>query len=421
MSAIRSKAELTKTVRKAVKKQPVYDIHTHLYDKAFADLQCWGIDDLLTYHYLIAEALRQSDIAYEDFWALGKPEQAAFIWQTLFVDHSPISEATRGVLTCLDRLGIRMRDRSIEEARSFFDRRRVDDYIDTVFDVANVEAVVMTNNPFDPQERPVWDEPLALDPRFKTALRIDDLLLNWKGVCGDLKAWGYKVKPTLDKNVYAEIRRFLNDWIDRIDPVYFAASLPPDFAFPDSGPCGSILEHCVLPVGEARRLPFAMMIGVRRGINPLLRMAGDGLGLSNTQAVETICSGFPNNKFMITMLARENQHELCIVARKFRNLMLFGCWWFLNNPSMIREMTTMRLELLGTGFIPQHSDCRVLDQLIYKWEHSRAVIADALIEKYDLTMSCGWPVTKASIKQDVADLFGGNFKRFIGAETPAAS
>jgi hypothetical protein len=30
------------------------------------------------------------------------------------------------------------------------------------------------------------------------------------------------------------------------------------------------------------------------------------------------------------MLSRENQHELCVVARKFRNVHIFGCWWFTN-------------------------------------------------------------------------------------------
>jgi hypothetical protein len=58
------------------------------------------------------------------------------------------------------------------------------------------------------------------------------------------------------------------------------------------------------------------------------------------------------------MLARENQHELAVAARKFGNLMVFGCWWFVNNPSLITEITRMRVELLGTSFIPQHSDAR---------------------------------------------------------------
>ena len=56
----------------------------------------WGIDELLTYHYLEAELFRSSDIKPEQYWSMSKKEQADAIWQTLFVDHLPVSEATRG-------------------------------------------------------------------------------------------------------------------------------------------------------------------------------------------------------------------------------------------------------------------------------------------------------------------------------------
>ena len=113
------------------------------------------------------------------------------------------------------------------------------------------------------------------------------------------------------------------------------------------------------------------------------------------------------------MLSRENQHELCVVARKFPNLMIFGCWWFLNNPSIIDEMTRERLELLGFSMIPQHSDARVLDQLIYKWKHSRTVIAGVLTDKYSDLAAAGWRVSEKEIQRDVALLFGGIFENFV--------
>ena len=43
----------------------------------------------------------------------------------------------------------------------------------------------------------------------------------------------------------------------------------------------------------------------------------------------------------------------------------------MNNPSVIEEITRERIELLGLSVIPQHSDARILDQLVYKWKHSR--------------------------------------------------
>jgi hypothetical protein len=93
---------------------------------------------------------------------------------------------------------------------------------------------------------------------------------------------------------------------------------------------------------------------------------------------------------------------------------VFGCWWFTNVPLIIDEMTRMRLELLGLSFTPQHSDARVLDQVIYKWEHSRQCIATALTDKYLDLAATGWVSSEGEIKRDVADLLGGAFEGFCG-------
>ena len=155
------------------------------------------------------------------------------------------------------------------------------------------------------------------------------------------------------------------------------------------------------------------MIGVKRAVNPQLQMAGDGSGKADLTSLETLLRENPDNKFLVTLLSRENQHELCVIGRKFKNLMIFGCWWFMNNPSVIEEITRERIELLGLSVIPQHSDARILDQLLYKWKHSRRIIADVLVEKYQTVLDVGWTLTSAEIERDVNNLFGGNFDRFL--------
>jgi hypothetical protein len=114
------------------------------------------------------------------------------------------------------------------------------------------------------------------------------------------------------------------------------------------------------------------------------------------------------------MLAREDQHELCVTARKFGNLLVFGCWWFLNNPSLVEEITRMRIELLGTSFVPQHSDARILDQLIYKWEHSKAIIGKVLADKYEALAATGWPLCPEDIRRDAGRLLRENYRGFVG-------
>jgi hypothetical protein len=55
----------------------------------------------------------------------------------------------------------------------------------------------------------------------------------------------------------------------------------------------------------------------------------------------------------------------------------------------------------------------VLDQVIYKWEHSRRVIAKALADQYLALADSGWIPTEAEIRRDVVNLLGGSFERFL--------
>jgi hypothetical protein len=48
----------------------------------------------------------------------------------------------------------------------------------------------------------------------------------------------------------------------------------------------------------------------------------------------------------------------------------------------------------------------VLDQLIYKWDHSRRVIGPVLARKYSDIAATGWNVTASAIQRDVAALLG---------------
>lgn len=405
--------EIRERVFKAVKSAKTTDMHTHIYSPCFGDLLLWGIDELLTYHYLVAESMRWVDMPYNEFWKLPKQDQADIVWRALFIDHSPVSEACRGVLTTLEELGLDVSTRDLESYRRYFSEWKVEEYVDKVFEMAGLESVVMTNDPFDERERPVWLGTPKLDERFHAALRMDTLVNSWENAIPRLVEWGYEVDQTVAGKTVHEVRRFIEDWVDRIGAVYMAFSLPPTFAFPDSSARTRLIEECILPVARERKIPFAMMIGVKKLTNPALGVGGDSVAKGSIEAVEYLCANYPENRFMVTMLSRENMHELAVAARKFRNLMVFGCWWFLNNPSLIKEITEMRLELLGLSMIPQHSDSRVLDQVIYKWAHSRKVIGEVLTEKYKDLAATGWQVSDEEIRRDVADLFGGNFWRFV--------
>jgi hypothetical protein len=393
------------------------DMHTHLFSPSLGKLGLWGIDELVTYHYLEAEFFRSSSMKPEQYWSLNKREQADAIWRTLFVENTPISEATRGVVAVLQAFSLPTASTDMEEARSFFRAQTIDAHIGRVFDMAGMKTAVMTNDPLDPDEGPLWTSGVPSDPRFQPVLRLDRVLLGWAGHWQQLAAQGYEVDEKATGRSIAEVRRFLANWYSRMRPVYMAVSLPDTFRFPDESILSKLLSEAVLPACRELDVPMSLMIGVRKQVNPRLRLAGDALGRADLRALENLCRDYPDNRFLVSVLSRENQHELCVYARKFNNLMPFGCWWFLNNPSIVEELTRERIELLGTSFIPQHSDARVLEQVIYKWRNTRVAMAPILAQSYRLLLRDGRCVSRREITRDVERLFCSNFAKWTNQES----
>jgi hypothetical protein len=394
---------------------PVVDIHTHLFLPQLGSLGLWGIDNLVTYHYLEAEFFRGHPMQPSVYWELPTAQRADLIWKTLFVDRAPVSEACRGVIAVLHAFGLDTDATTLKQAREFFASRELDSHINDVFRLAGVEQVVMTNDPLDPAEATLWKRGISADTRFRAALRIDQILNGWAKSWEELAALGYAVDAQAAGRSVAEVRRFLTDWAYLMSPVYMAVSLPDTFAFPEESVRSKLLAEAVLPTCRELGIPMSLMIGVRRLVNPALRLAGDASGRADLGALERILVRCPDNRFLVSLLSRENQHELCVYARKFRNMLPFGCWWFLNNPSVVEEMTRERLEMLGTTFVPQHSDARVLEQVIYKWRNSRRTIAPIVAGAYRLLQEDGRRVTREDIQRDVTRLLSSNTREWIGS------
>lgn len=401
---------LRQAVSEIVDNTQVIDIHTHLFAPEFGQMNLYGIDEILTYHYLIAELFRFTDVKPEQFWQLTKIEKADLVWKHIFVENSPLSEAATGVITLLNELGLDANTRNLNNLREYFNSLNLSQHINTILQKSKVSRIVMTNDPFDEEEAGVWESGKPIDTRFSAALRMDRLLNDWETISAKYN-WG----TDLDKNTMSAIRNFLQGWIAKMNPLYMAVSLPDSFDYFADDSRNKLIREVVLPLAIDFNLSFSPMIGVRRGVNPALRSAGDGVGRSDIKSLEKLCVENPDVRFLVTYLSRENQHELCVSARKFSNLMPFGCWWFLNNPSIVSEITKERIELLGTSFIPQHSDARVLEHLIYKWKHSRKIIAEALADSYERLVKAGRKVTRNDIERDVKKLFTGNFEKWVNS------
>lgn len=405
--------KLSQVVREELQSVPIIDVHTHLFMPSLGRLGLWGIDELLTYHYLEAELFRFSSIKPSSYWSLSKPEQADLIWRTLFVENTPASESTRGVISVLSSLGLDTTSSDLTEAREYFRTQKLESHIRHVFELAGISEVVMTNDPLDPDEAPLWENGAAPDKQFHAVLRLDRILNKWPQHWQVLKSKGYRVEENLGGSSMAEVRRFLGDWCARMKPVYMACSLPDTFEYPEDSLRGRLLKEAVIPSCREFDIPLSVMIGVRYQVNPAIKLAGDAVGKANLRAVEHLCVEFPDNRFLISVLSRENQHELCVYARKFGNLLPFGCWWFLNQPSIVEEITRERIEMLGFSFIPQHSDARVLEQVIYKWKNTRRTMTPILANTYHLLAQDGRQVSREEIRRGINRLFRTNFERWV--------
>ncbi|MGC1418128.1 MAG: hypothetical protein WA817_22765 [Candidatus Acidiferrum sp.] len=406
--------QIFSTVEDVLANTSFVDIHTHLYSPSFGKLGLWGIDELLTYHYLEAELFRSSDITPEKYWSLSKREQADVIWQVLFVENTPVSEATRGVVAVLNAFQLPTDSQNLTEARDFFEAQTIESHIQKVLQMAGVSVVVMTNDPLDPAEAAVWRNGVSNHAQFRPVLRLDRILCTWPAHWQMLAGQDYQVDEQASGKSAAEVRRFLADWHGRMQPVYMAVSLPDTFAYPQETVGNRLLKEAVLPACREFGIPLSLMMGVRKQVNPTIRLAGDAVGKSDLKALENLCREFPENRFLVSVLSRENQHELCVYARKFSNLMPFGCWWFMNNPSIVEEITRERIEMLGTSFIPQHSDARVLEQVIYKWHNTRRTVSRILSESYRLLAEDGRRLTRGDIQRDVNRLFRTNAEAWMG-------
>jgi hypothetical protein len=386
------------TIQRIFNQMPAIDMHTHLFPNGFGQYALSGVDELLTYHYLEAEYFRLKELSPEGYFALSKPSRAEVIWDALFVRNTPISEATSGVVAVFETLGLDTHQSTLHESRAYFQSQDPEAHLRNILHIANLDYMIMTNDPLDDGEAAIWRNRPAADSRFRAALRLDRIVEQ-----ADTR-WS---SPD-------DLRRFLEQWTACMNPVYMAISLPDLSLFFERSERSHRMQSVILPLCRDLGIPIALMLGVRRGVNPRIGIAADASRRVDLAPLGDICQMFPDNQILTTCLSLENQHELIVLARKFANLTPFGCWWFVNNPSMVRTITEQRIEMLGTTFIAQHSDARVLEQLIYKWRNARNTIGAAYAKSAQRLSSCGYELSPEAVTRDADLLFRGNFSSLCG-------
>lgn len=358
----------------------VVDIHTHLYPSKFKKFYKSGLIELLNYHYLVAEYLSSSRFDPAKFYRLSNFKRARIIWDGLFLKTMPLSTSTMGILKILEKYEIKINKTSFDEVYNEFSKNNLSET--DILNLSGVKEVVMTNNPFEKTEHEIITR--NKDSRYKTSIRLDDLFTD-------------KINFFKDK---LSIVEYLGKLIKNYKPVYFAISTNnfEELSFKN-------YFNDVLGVLKKFNIPLMILMGVKRNVNPQFKLAGDGLGAPNLEILEGILRKNTKNIFLVSCLDYSDHFRLNVLARKFSNLKIFGYWWFTNQESIIKNILQLRIEMLNDNFIPQHSDARVIDQLIYKWNDFRNYYVKVYSKKYKQLIEIGYKIKAEDLDKTVYNHF----------------
>ncbi len=394
---------LKEVLNKIINETEIFDIHTHLFPAEFKKYYLSGITELLNYHYLTAELFTTTNINIKKFYRLDNKEKGKIIWEELFQKRTPVSEACKGVLTILSELSIDYMSKSFEEINSEYSKLNLSDL--QILKISKISQLVMTNNPFDKSEWKLFKNKNWDSNKYLASLRLDDIIIN-PTKCLEVS----KENVTYFEDENNLIIRYLDLVYQESRPVYAAMSL-------NSLQLSNFLNNKFVPNIlnwlKLKKLPLTLLLGVRRKVNKEFLLAGDGIDNIDLKYLSLLCNKYPKNKILCSCLSFNDQHELIVLARKHQNLKIFGFWWFMNQPSLITLILNLRIELLGFNFIPQHSDARVTDQLIYKWLHFKTLLNKVLYKHYDDILKKGFKLTEDQINDDVKKLFLNNSKNFL--------
>ena len=274
-----------------------------------------------------------------------------------------------------------------------------------ILNKSKISNLVMTNNPFDLEEWKLFEKNDWNSDIYLASLRLDDILLE-PNKCVQIAK--NKIQDNLNERDL--IIKYLDAVYEQSNPVYAAISLNKD-------QLSTLIENkifsYILEWLKLKKLPLSLLLGVKRQVNKEFLLAGDGIDRIDLSYLSKLCNKYPKNKFLCSCLSLNDQHELTVIGRKHSNMRIFGFWWFMNQPTLIEMIMNLRIELLGFNFIPQHSDARVTDQLIYKWSHFKVILNKILFSHYNELILRGFKMSEEKIITDVDKLLSKNALDFI--------
>ncbi len=274
----------------------------------------------------------------------------------------------------------------------------------TVLDKSKLEAVFLTND---------FDDPLTgFDTRlYVPCLRTDDLVFH---LAQPTVRSRFAKATVMEANNLTSLRAGIGrlfEHFSRNGARACAISLPPDFhpkaisahaaeaalsEINQNGPEASLdsiqtmaqwsfwtlAEFC-----NEHRLPFDLMIGVRRRVYPGGVYQGQDLYDSRVSLIQyaDLFNAFPKVVFPISVLASVTNQELVDFAWIFPNVYTSSHWWYSNTPSFIARDLAARLEAIPRiKQIGYYSDMYKLEFALPKFRMYKRTLATTLANDFVL-------------------------------------
>jgi glucuronate isomerase len=141
-----------------------------------------------------------------------------------------------------------------------------------------------------------------------------------------------------------------------------------------------LAEQC-----QAFKLPFNLMIGVRRRIYERGVPQGQDLFDQRTSLMQyaRLFNTFPDVSFCVSVLSSGQNQELVSFGWIFPNVIPCGHWWYSNLPAYIAPDLRARLQVVPkTKQIGYYSDTYKLEFALPKFNMYRRVLAQVIADDF---------------------------------------
>ncbi len=392
-----------------VRMRGLWDIHTHLFPwvpgSGFQSFAFFGPRRSVAYHYTYGRVFaenRLSDKALRRYGKMSLVDQSDYLIAELKKGGQEVCEASKGLVTMAHNLGIKTGSRCLGDIFgdwvTLFESMSEAEYVDHVFDLSPVKRVISTNSIFSraeydaiyskPDQMELWDR-----KRFGFALRLDELIHKRKKD-GTLKAEFAQLAREMGfPEAAGDIRKsktqkatlaLVRHWVAEFGAEYAAVSLHGSTRFGKKNDFAVlVLENAVIPACVDAKIPVVLMPFVRRQIKPLHLNAGDVVMDGDVDGLIDFMSRHKEAFFLVTPLNGNHHNALVMGTRALGNVCLWGHWWINLIPVTIETQMKERFQNLGFAHFGVNSDARILDQILYKFDHyfhilKRVLVDDAL-------------------------------------------